>query len=82
MAEQCTIMKTIASNQVEVSKMLKAVLGEERSDVPPSGGGAVGGAPAGSTPPAYPHGLPPPASTFGNTAPTALSIVFLIVEIF
>ena len=44
MAEQCTIMKTIASNQVEVSKMLKAVLGEERSDVPPSGGGAVGGA--------------------------------------
>ena len=70
MAEQCAIMKTIASNQVEVSKMLKAALGEERSDVPPSGGGAVGGAPAGSTPPAYPHGLPPPVSTFGNTAPT------------
>ena len=51
MAEQCAIMKTIASNQVEVSKMLKAAIGEERSDVPPSGGGAVGGAPAGSTPP-------------------------------
>ena len=64
-------LKTIASNQVEVSKMLKAVLGEEKSDVPPSGGGAVGGAPAGSSPPAFPHGLPPPASTFGNTAPTA-----------
>ena len=71
MAEQCTILKTIASNQVEVSKMLKAVLGEERPDVPPSGGSAVGGAPAGSTPPAFPHGLPSPASTFGNTAPTA-----------
>ena len=41
MAEQCAIMKTIASNQVEVSKMLKAAIGEERSDVPPSGGGAV-----------------------------------------
>ena len=71
MAEQCTILKLIASNQVEVSKMLKAVLGEEKSEVPPSGGSAVGGAPSGSTPPAFPHGLPPPASTFGNTAPTA-----------
>ena len=71
MAEQCTILKLIASNQVEVSKMLKAVLGEEKSEVPPSGGSAVGGAPSGSTPPAFPHGFPPPASTFGNTAPTA-----------
>ena len=70
MAEQCTLMKTIASNQVEVSKMLKAAIGEEKSDVPPSGGGAVGGAPAGSTLPVYPHGFPPPLSTFGNTAPT------------
>ena len=71
MAEQCTILKLIASNQVEVSKMLKAVLGEEKSEVPPSGGSTVGGAPSGSTPPAFPHGLPPPASTFGNTAPTS-----------
>ena len=70
MAEQCAIMKTIASNQVEVSKMLKAAIGEERSDVPPSGGGTAGGAPAGSTPPVYRHGFPPPVSTFGNTAPT------------
>ena len=70
MAEQCTLMKTIASNQVEVSKMLKAAIGEEKSDVPPSGGGAVAGVPAGSTLPVYPPGFPPPLSTFGNTAPT------------
>ena len=39
MAEQCTLMKTIASNQVEVSKLLKAAIGEEKSDVPPSAWG-------------------------------------------
>ncbi len=69
MAEQCTLMKTIASNQVEVSKMLKAAIGEEKPEVSPSGGGTIGGAPGGSNPPGYPS-FPPPPSTFGNTPPT------------
>ena len=69
MAEQCTLMKTIASNQVEVSKLLKAAIGEEKSDVPPSGGTAAAGVPAGSTMPPYPPGFPQPPTTFGNIAP-------------
>ena len=69
MAEQCTLMKTIASNQVEVSKLLKAAIGEEKSDVPPSGGTAAAGVLAGSTMPPYPPGFPQPLTTFGNIAP-------------
>ena len=69
MAEQCALMKTIASNQVEVSKHLKAAIGEEKSDVPPSGGTAAAGVPAGSTMPPYPPGFPQPPTTFGNIAP-------------
>ena len=69
MAEQCTLMKTIASNQVEVSKLLKAAIGEEKSDVPPSGGTAAAGVPAGSTMPPYAPGFPQPPTTFGNIAP-------------
>ena len=69
MEEQCTLMKTIASNQVEVSKLLKAAIGEEKSDVPRSGGTAAAGVPAGSTMPPYPPGFPQPPTTFGNIAP-------------
>jgi len=38
MAEQCTLLKTIAANQVELSKILKASLVAEGKGQPPSGG--------------------------------------------
>ena len=69
MAEQCTLMKTIAANQVEVAKLLKTAIGEEKSDTPPSGGAAAAGVPAGGTMHPYPPVFPQPPAAFGNTAP-------------
>ena len=72
MAEQCTLMKIIADNQVEVAKLLKTAIGEEKLDTPPSGGVATAGVPAvGAVHPIpYPPGFPQPPAAFGHMPPT------------
>ena len=72
MAEQCTLTKTITANQVEVAKLLKTAIGEEKSDTPPSGGVATAGVPAvGAVHPIpYPPGFPQPPAAFGHMPPT------------
>ena len=72
MAEQRTLMKTITANQVEVAKLLKTAIGEEKSDTPPSGGVATAGVPAvGAVHPIpYPPGFPQPPPPFGHMPPT------------
>ena len=64
MEEQCTLMKTIAANQVEVAKLLKTAIGEEKSDTPPSGGVVRAGHPV-----PYPPGFPQPPTSFGHMPP-------------
>ena len=70
MEEQCVLMKTIAANQVELSKLLKSAIVGEKPDSPPSGGSAAGGGSVGGVMNPLPPGFPPPPATFGNTMPT------------
>ena len=72
MAEQCTLMKIIADNQVEVGKLLKTAIGEEKLATPPSGGVAAAGVPAASAvhPVPYPPGFHQPTAAFGHMPPT------------
>ena len=69
MAEQCTLMKIIADNQVEVGKLLKTAIGEEKLATPPSGGVATAGVPAASAV-HPPPGFPQPPAAFGHMPPT------------
>ena len=70
MAEQCALMKIIADNQVEVAKLLKTAIGEEKLATPPSGGVATAGAVGAVHPIPFAPGFPQPPAAFGHMPPT------------